>query len=83
MYISIAVLVILGILSFIGFMSVIQYLSDSFEEYNKIYTKISHITNNKATSWGCPDCCTLFDDGIPEKCPYNATGCDELLIKGK
>ena len=33
-------------------------------------------------NWICPSCCMGFDV-MPEKCPINANGCDDLLAKGK
>ena len=34
-------------------------------------------------AWVCASCCTGFPKGMPDACPHNANGCDEILRRDK
>ena len=47
-----------------------------------VRAKLDEPKIERQLNWICPSCCMGFDV-MPEKCPINANGCDDLLAKGK
>lgn len=33
--------------------------------------------------WICSSCCSHFPEGMPDTCPHNAKGCDDILQRDK
>lgn len=53
--------------------------SKFMDELNKATYEWEMRTARGECYWICSSCCTGFPEGMPDTCPHNAKGCDEIL----
>ena len=54
-----------------------------FSVMDSIFRDMTEKAARGECAWCCSDCCSFFDEGMPDKCPHNCQRCTDIIQRDK